>query len=172
MRRISAQIEQLSGGRFMLLVGLVAGAIQGVPRFFLDESAGPHPQVISFIVIGLLAVLWWTAAFFLWWIAVHRRRWSLWATAAQVTLGLALADVLNNALGMVVASVETHGTFAEAIVHQPLTVISSNLFPLVVRSPLWFLGAMVAVALGRHLNSADQPLGASASTPAQGEAIS
>jgi hypothetical protein len=164
VRRISAQIEGLAPTRFILLIGLVGAILQGVPRFFLRATGGTRPPLLPFIVVGLTAVLSWTAALLLWWIAVRRRRWSLWATAAHLTLGLALADLLTNALGMVIASIETHGAFAAAIIRQPWTAISSNLLATLIRGPLWFLGSVVTVALGRHLSGGLPPGAPSAST--------
>jgi hypothetical protein len=109
-------------------------------------------------------MLWWTAALLLWWIAVRRRRWSLWTTAAHVTLGFALADVLTTALSMVVASIETKGMFAGAIIREPWTFASSNLVLPLIRSPLWFLGSAMAIALGRHLSGGPRIIAPSQST--------
>lgn len=106
MRRISAQLETLGPARFVLLIGLVAGAIQG---------------------------------------------------------GLVMADMLTAALAMVVASIDTHGAFAASIAGQPLTVILSNLTIILLRSPLWFVGSALAIALGRHLSVGERPLSASTS---------
>lgn len=164
MRRIAAHIEALAAIPFILLLGLVGGAIQGIPRFFLGGTGASGPHFAQFLVVAISAVLWWTAALLLWWVSVRRRRWSLWRTAAHVTLGLALADVLTSALGMVIASIGTSGMFATTIVREPLTFASSNLVLPLVRSPLWFLGAAMAVALGRHLSGGQRTVAASQST--------
>ena len=95
MRRITSHIERLAAPPFILLVGLVYGAIQGVPRFWLSGGVGTGLHLAQFVIVGVTSVLWWTAALLLWWISVRRRGWSLWTTAAHVTLGLALGDVLS-----------------------------------------------------------------------------
>lgn len=156
MRRLAAHMEGLAAAPFILLVGLIGGALQGMPRFFLGTTGTTDSHFAPFVVVGVASVLWWTAALFLWWIAVRRRRWSLWATATHVTLGFAVADVLASALGMVVASIDTNGAYAEALVREPLTVVSSNLVLTLIRSPLWFLGSVIAVAVGRHLSGGQQ----------------
>ena len=156
MRRIAEHMEGLAAAPFILLVGVVGGALQGIPPFSLGGAGGTTRRLTQFIVVGGTTVLWWTAVLLLWWIAVRRRRWSLGATAAQVTLGLAFADVLTNGLGMVVASITTNGAFAERIVREPLTFAASNLSLTLIRSPLWFIGSAVAVALGRRLSGGEQ----------------
>jgi hypothetical protein len=171
MRRIAAHIEGLAAAPFILLVGVVGGALQGIPRCFFGGPGGTAPHLAQFIVVGVTSVLWWTAALLLWWIAVHRRRWSLWATAGQLTLGLAFADALTNGLGMVVASITTNGAFAEAIVREPLTFASSNVSLTLIRSPLWFLGSAMAVALGRHLSGGEQAIAPSPSSATHHEAV-
>lgn len=161
MRRISAQIEMLGSARFILLIGGVAGAIQGVPRLLLGGTNPARLELIPFLVVGITAVLWWTAALLLWWIAVRRRQSALWTVAAQVTLGLVIADILAAALGMVRASIDTHGEFAALIAHQLSNVIFSNLTFTLLRCPLWLVGSALTIAIGRHLND-HQPLAASA----------
>jgi len=166
MRRISSQMETLGPVRFVVLTGLIAGAIQGLPRLLLSGATTVSLQLVPFLVVGITAVLWWTAALFLWWIAVRRQQSSLGAIAAHVTVGLVIADVLATALGMVGASIETHGKFAVLIAPQLVTVIVSNLSFTLLRSLLWFVGSAIAIALGRHLNTAQQPLAApAAGTP-------
>src|SRR5438067_6035 len=102
MRRISTQIEAVGAIRFMLLIGLVAGTIQGAPRLFLGGGTTTRLQLLPFLVLGIAAVVWWSAAFLLWWIAVRRQQSAIWI-AIQVTLGLMLADLLNAALAAVPA---------------------------------------------------------------------
>jgi hypothetical protein len=158
MRRIAAQVEALSAVRFVLLVGLVGGALQGMPRFLLSGTAAPGAHLAGLLVVGVSAVFSLTAAAFLWWIAVRRRRWSLWTTAAHVTLGLALADVLASALGMVAGSIDTNGRLAQLIARDPWNFASSSLVLPLMRSPLWFFGAATTVALGRHLSGGQQAI--------------
>jgi len=168
MRRIATQIEALEAAPFILLLGLVGGALQGIPHFLFDGVCAPGPRLAVLLVGGISAVLWWTAALFLWWIAVRRRRWSLWTTAAHVTLGLALADVLTSALGMVAASIDTNGRLAELIARDLWNVAEANLVLPLLRSPLWFFGAVVAVALGRHLSGGQQAIVTSPSARERG----
>jgi len=171
MRRIAAQIEGLAAVRFMLLVGLIGGGLQAIPRFLLSGSGAMRPHVAQFVVVGVTSTLYWTGAALLWWIAVRRRRWSLWATATHVALGLVVADILSNGLGMVAASIDTNGAFAKAVVREPLTFASSNLGLTLVRSPFWFLGAAIAVALGRHLSSPPHTIASPPSKPTRSEAV-
>jgi hypothetical protein len=165
MRHISARIEALGPTRFVLFIGLVAGAIEGVPRLLLSGTDSSRARIFPFLLIGTTAVLWWTVVLFLWWIAVRRRQSSVWATAAHVTLGWVIADTLANALSMVAASVDTHGEFAAAVAHQLDNVIVSNLTLTILRSLPWFFGSALAIALGRYLNVGQQPLPASSSPP-------
>ena len=57
MRRIAAQLQALGAIRFVLVIALFAGAIQGLPRLFLEGTVAPL-QVIPFLIIGLTGVLW------------------------------------------------------------------------------------------------------------------
>lgn len=171
MRGISAQIETLGPTRFTLLIGLVAGAIQGLPRLLLGGASTVPPRLTPFLIIGATAVLWWTAALLLWWIAVRRRQSSLWMISAQVTLGLIIAELFAAVLGMVGASIATNGAFAAAIAHQPFTVLVSNLSLPLLGSPLWFVGSAVAIAMGRHLAGGPQAVSASTSASSHPGAV-
>jgi hypothetical protein len=95
----------------------------------------------------------------------------VWAIAAQVTIGLIIADMLAGALGMVGASIATHGEYGAIITSQVLTVISSSLSVALLRSPLWLLGAAGTIALGRHLNGGPQSYHPSPSAAAPPEAV-
>lgn len=171
MRRIAAQIEGLAAMPFVLFVGLGGGALQSVPRFFVSGTDGPRPQLAQLLAISVTAVLWCAAAAFLWWIAVRRRQWSLWATATHVTLGLLVADLLSSGLAMVAASIDTNGAFAEALVREPLTVASSNLVLALIRSPFWFVGSAIAIALGRYLSRPPQTIAPPQSPPTSPHAV-
>lgn len=171
MRRIAAQIEGLAAAPFVLLVGLIGGALQSIPRFLVSGTDGTRPLLAQLVAVGVTSVLSWTAAALLWWIAVRRRRWSLWATATHVALGLVVADVLSNGLGMVAASIDTNGAFAEAVVREPLTVASSNLILTLMRGPLWLIGSAIAVALGRHLSGPPQTIAPPPSKPTPPETV-
>lgn len=171
MRRIAAQVEALTPVPFVLLVGLIGGALQAIPRFLLSGSGAMRPHLAQFVLVGVTSTLYWTAAALLWWIAVQRRPWSLWATAAHVALGLVVADILSNGLGMVAASIDTNGAFAKAVVREPLTFASSNLGLILIRSPVWFFGAAIAVALGRHLSGPPPTIASPPSKPTRSEAV-
>ncbi len=163
MRRITARAEQLAAAPFVLLVGLGGGAVRGVPRLLLGGTGEVDSRAALAVVLGAATVLWWTAALLLWWIAVRRRRWSVWRTATHLTLGLALADVLTTSLGMVAASIGTNGMFAEAAMRDPMAIALPNLVLTLIQLPMWFVGSVVAVALGRHLTGVEQ--GSAASRP-------
>ena len=158
MRRIAAEIESLGGTRFVLLIGLVAGAIGGLPSLFLGGATTVGFHLIPFLVIGIAAIAEWVGAVLLWWIAV-RRRSALLVTAGQVTLGLIIADLLAAGLGMVSTSIETHGRFTALILDHSMDIVVSNLGIALMRSPLWFVGSLLAISLGRYLNvrSRQQP---------------
>jgi hypothetical protein len=151
MRRLATHIEGLSPARFVLVIGTAGGVLQGIPRFFLGSAASTGAHVGQFVLVVVTSVLWWMAAAIVWWIAVRRRRYSVWITAAHLTIGLALANVLDMALAAVVASIETKGRYAELVFHALGTFASSNLLLILVRSVSWFLGSAMLVGLGRHL---------------------
>lgn len=155
MRRLSRQIEAWAPARFVLLIGAAGGIIQGIPRFFVRGTGGTGAHFGQFVLIGLASVMWCAAALLLSWIAIRRRRWSIWKTATHVTVGLALASVVDMALGAVVASIETRGVFAEALARAPVTFASSNLGLILLRSPLWFLISATVILLGRHLTGGE-----------------
>ncbi|HEY0997881.1 MAG TPA: hypothetical protein VGD77_17960 [Gemmatimonadaceae bacterium] len=146
MRRTAEQLAVLPGIPFVLVVGLVAGTIQGTPRLLLGgTSAALKP--VPIIIVGVAALFWWLGALLLWWIAV-RRRSRTGIVAAQVTLGLVLGELFASALGMIALPNE----FAAVLAKQFPTVLSSNLALALVRAPLWFVGSALAVAIGRHLH--------------------
>lgn len=171
MRHISARIEALEPGRFVLLIGLVAGAIQGMPRVVVSGADSSRFRIAPFLPIGITAAHWWTTVLLVWWIAVRRRQSSLWATAVHLTLAWVIADTLAAALGMLAASVDTHGAFAVAIADHLESVIISNLTLTLLRSLPWFLGAALAIALGRSLNVGEPPLPAPSLLPTHPEAV-
>src|SRR4051812_35380890 len=127
MRRLATQLEALDSARFTLLIGLVAGSIEGVPRLFLGGASPIQSRPITWIMIGTVEVIWWIAALLLWWIAVRRRRSSLWAIAAQMTAGLFLGEVLAGVISLVGASIDTRGEFASLIAQAPLKFLTGNL---------------------------------------------
>jgi hypothetical protein len=162
LRRIAAQLQTLRAANFVLVIALVAGVTQGLPRLFLGGTVST-PRLTSFLIVGSAGILWWIAAFLLWWIAVRRQQSSLWSVAAQVTVGLVVGEFFAGALGLVVDSINTHGEVATLLGQHVSDVVLSQLTVTLLRSPLWFIGAALAIALGRHLNQERSPLAAAAS---------
>ncbi|MDB4875281.1 MAG: hypothetical protein JWM41_1727 [Gemmatimonadetes bacterium] len=170
MSRVLAQIEALSPLRFILLIGAVGGALQSIPVFFHSGTLNVANARVSLIFVALVvSPLWWSGAALLWWFAVRRRRFSIWWMACQVTLGLAAADVLLSALAVVAASIETKGEFVPAFGQQLAMAVLSPLELTAFRSVVWFVQALVLVALGRLLLRMDTlvpPLPWTATDPA------
>jgi len=151
MRRLAAQIEELSAVRFIVIIGVAGGVVQAAPGFFVQANSAP--AVFPYVVIGLTTVVVCTSVVLLWWIAVRRRRWSLLSNAAQITLGLGVADLLRTGLSLVIGSIESHGFVASMLAQQPWAFISSNLFVTAIRCPVWFATAAVSVGIGRYLTA-------------------
>jgi len=171
MRRLAAQIETLGPVHFILLIGLAAGAIQALPRLFFPATGALPFQPLAFLVISVTAVLWWTAALVLWWITIRRRRWGVWNSAVQVTLGLVVADLVVIALATVVSSIATRGAVPLTLLQQPMTVVLSNLGITALRCPVWFVGAVLTIAVGRHLGGESPTLSATTSAVASLDAV-
>lgn len=165
MRRVVAYAEGLGPTGFILLIGLVAGTLAGLPRFFMPTTSPVGPPTGVFILVAVGGILWWTAAFLLWWIAVQRRQSSIWALALQITLGLILADQLDAALSLVISSIGTSGESTALLLRQPLRLLTSNLGFSLIRAPVWFVGSCVAIAMGRRLSDDRRSLVASPAAP-------
>jgi hypothetical protein len=152
VRLLTARLEKLPPTQFILLVGLAAGVLDGVPTLLVGNTSSAGTRPIHLLAVAATTVLWWCAAVLLWWVAVRRRRVSVWKTAWHVMLGWALGDVLALALAFVAASIDTHGGFVNAYVHAPLSATLPGLVgPTLLRSPIRFLGSAVLVAFGRYL---------------------
>lgn len=162
MRRIAAELERLEPKRFILLIGLVAGAIQGVPRFIVGGASTARAPLAPFAIVGVAAVVRWIAAVLLWWIAVRRRQSSTWAIAGQVTLGLFIAELFAAALAVVNASIVTQGEFVAVVVHNLPLFVMSNFGLALLRSPFWYVGAVLTIGFGRHLAAVSRSVSAPA----------
>ena len=161
MSRSLAEIERLAVAPFILLVAVVAGAIQALPVFLhLGSVHLPSARLAQIVLAMSLAVLNWTGAALLWWFAVRRRQYSIWLTAIHVTVALAAGDLLMNGLGYAAASIETHGEYAVAFAHALPSALPSPLGIALLRSPFWFMEALVLIAVGRlvlHMDSLVAP---------------
>ncbi len=150
MRRSLAQIESLAVTPFILIVAAIAGTIQALPVFLplgsLNLASARLAQVALFTGIALLD---WTGAALLWWFAVRRRQHPIWLTAVHVTVALAAADLLMQGLGYVAASIETRGEYAIALWQALPGALSGPIGITLLRSPFWFVEALVLVSVGR-----------------------
>lgn len=141
---ISTGIEDLSPGRFILLVGVLGAVLRSYPGFYLEHASAR--------TILVLAVVTDAAAVALWWVAVRRRRFPVWKTALHVMLALDLADALGFLLTIAMLSLNVRGHLVNTIAHEPLlTFLGGFATPYVVFSAIRFVGAAVLVAIGRRL---------------------
>jgi len=166
--RFPAQIERLAVTPFILLVAAIAGTIQGLPALLhLGSLNLTSARFVQVAVITGLGILEWTGAALLWWFAVRRRQYPIWLAAIHVTVALAAADLLANALGYVAASIETRGKYAVALGHALPGALSGPVGSAVLRSPFWFVDAIVLIAVGRlvlHMDTLVVPAPAAAAT--------
>jgi hypothetical protein len=148
--RFLAQIESLAVAPFVLLVAAIAGTIQALPAFIhlgtLNLANARFAQVALATGVGLLD---WTGAALLWWFAVRRRQFPIWLTALHVTVALAAADLLMNALGFVAASIDSRGEFAIVLGRALPGALSGPLSLALLRSPFWSVEATALIAVGR-----------------------
>jgi hypothetical protein len=145
------QLERLAALPFVLVVAVTAGALAAAPTFFLASIRFPRNLIALLMLDTALKLFWFAAAVLLWWTAVSRRRYTVWSSALQLMAALTLADLVQLALGYVVASIQTKGEFVTALLHAPLSASSTGLVMIVIRSPIWLVGAAALVALGRSL---------------------
>jgi hypothetical protein len=171
MRLRPTQLEELAPAPFIVIVGLAGGVLQGIPRFFLGNGSNAEARSAQLVVVGAFSLLWWAGAFLLWWAAVRRRRFSVWKTAWHLTLALSLAQLLDLALGLVVASIETNGAIVTALIHAPLSASSSSLVLVLILGPIRFLGSALLVAFGRQLPERGSPTAPRPLTSTDPEAV-
>jgi hypothetical protein len=146
MRIVTSRIEQLSARRFIEIVALIAGVFVGMPQILAGSSGNPVPAAL----VATLAIAGLTATLALWWIAVRRRQFSVWRTAWHITLALAMGDFIGFAVAFLAATVQTNGDYAEAYFHASwLTTLPGLVVPMLLRSPIRFVGTATLVALGR-----------------------
>mgnify|MGYP006137182865 CR=1 FL=1 len=84
VRATLRRIETLAPVPFVLLVAIVAGLLRSVGSI-------AQPRGLAALGLGLLLA---AAAGILWWVAVRRRQHSLWSIALQLTIAIALADLI------------------------------------------------------------------------------
>ena len=150
MPLLLARIEGLASVRFILLIAAVAGTAQAVPVFLHSGSLNLATARLGQVaLITCISVVWWTGAALLWWFAVRRRQYPIWLTAVHVTLGLVAADLLMNGLGYVASSIETRGEFAIALGQALPGTLWGPVGIALLRSPFWFVQAVVLIAVGR-----------------------
>ena len=151
LRILSKQIEQLSAGRFILLVGAIGGVLRSYPASYVDHATAGTALTLA-VVTGLAAVL-------LWWVSVRRRRSSIWMTALHVMLALDLADALGLFLTVAMMSLDERGHLVGTLMHQSvMSFLAGFVPPYLVLSPIRFLVAAAAVAVGRQLPGSGQPV--------------
>ena len=156
MRAILTRPEEIGSLRFILLVGLAAGLLPAIPRFlFANTTVSGAPLVVAFII----NLVWWAGAFLVLWIAIRRRQSSIWRVACDLTLALALGDVLELGLSLVVSSIQTKGAIVEPFARTGVDVALTNLELILIRSPIRFMASAMLIALGRYLlrNTAMRP---------------
>jgi hypothetical protein len=171
VRQRLSQLEALDSAPFILVTGAIGGAVRGIPAFFLSNANVAGARWAQLIVALVLSLLSWTGAALLWWIAVRRRRFSIWWTACHVTLALAVADLLVTALSFVRASIETKGEIIFDLGSALPTVFVSNLGVTGIRSAFWLIEALVLVALGRIVLRMDERDAPQTSLPINPEVV-
>lgn len=149
--QLSTGLEDLSPGRFILLVAVIGGVLHSYPGSYLEQATAR--------TIVALAIVTDAAAVLLWWIAVRRRRFSVWKTALHVMLALDLADALALLLSIAMLSLDVREHLLSTLVQQPLSTSLGELVPpYVVVSAIRFVGAAVLVAIGRRLPGSRQSI--------------
>jgi hypothetical protein len=169
VRLLIVRLEELTPAQFILLVGLSAGVLQGIPTLLFSNGSGGHSA--QFPVVAGITLTCLAGAALLWLVAVRRRQFSVWRMAWHVCLGLALGNLLATALSIVAASIETNGALATAYINAPLSASLLGFFvPTLIRSPIWFFGSAVLIAIGRSLRWRTPPF-ARRSSPSDREAV-
>ena len=149
LRRAVAGLEDLTAGRFILLVGAIGGVLRSYPASCV-EHATVRLVFVLFVLTDAAAVL-------LWWVAVRRRRFSVWKTALHVMLGLDLADALGFGLILAMLSLDARRHMVNAVVHKPvMDLVGVFAAPILIR----FVVAAAAVAFGRVLPGRGKPVAA------------
>lgn len=171
MRSLLTQVEELTALRFVLIVAVIGGVLSSMPALFFGNTGFAGSIFAALTVGAALELLWFGAAILLWWVAVRRRQYSVWSTALHLTLALTLSGVLELALSYVAASIATNGKFAMALIHGPLSASSAGIVLVLIRSPIWFIGAACLVSLGRFLLESDEPVAPRESARTDPEAV-
>jgi hypothetical protein len=153
--RIQSQIHELHRQRFIFSLALAAGVAAGVPSLFIGGNDAHPLQLLA--VLGGGAAWWGVAAFFAW-SAVRDSRYSLLRSAALMTLGFALGDLVAFGFHLLNAWAQTDGDFAHAYLDAPLgTTLPGVIIPIVLRVPMRFIISAGLLALARTVLDRRRP---------------
>lgn len=136
MRLSIRELETVSPVSFVLFAGAVGGVLQGLAEFVHNTSIG---AIGAALVLGAAAIV-------LWWLGVRRRQHGVWSAACQIALAMALAELV--ALAFVIPRLvpaNLHLTWRDVTTTAVLTQAALT--------PIRFVVAAVAVALGRQLRA-------------------
>jgi hypothetical protein len=131
MRLDLNEIERLPPAPFILFVGATGGVLQALPSIWGRD----HIAIGLVTQVGVQG-----AALLLWWVAVRRRRFSVWRTALHLMLALDLAHVIGLLLSLSSVGMQFKASWATPLLSAVLGM-----------SPFRFLGALALVAMGRLL---------------------
>ena len=136
MRLGLRELESLSPIAFVLCTGAVGGVLQALAEFVHNTTLG---ALSAALLLGAAAVV-------LWWLSVRRRQHAVWSAACQIAFAVGLAQLLSFAL--VIPRV------VPGNVHlRWLDVTTTAIVTQAALTPIRFLVAAVAVALGRPLRA-------------------
>ena len=145
--RVPTGIHELHRGRFVLSLALAAGAASGIPSVL---TGGQDARAVQFGIAVFALVAWWCASGFFAWTAVRDSRYTLVRSAALMTLGLALGDLVTSAIAIMGAWAQTEGDYARAYISAPLsTTVPGMIVPILLRLPTRFVISAGLLALAR-----------------------
>jgi len=147
--RIPTDVRELHRPRFVFSLALAAGAVPGIPSLLIGQNDVASLQLAVVLIAG---AVWWGAAAFFAWSAVRDSRYVLWRSAALMTLGFALGDVLAYGVHLLSAWAQTEGDYARAYFNAPLTTTLPGLIvPILLRVPVRFVISAGLLALARTI---------------------
>lgn len=134
MRLSLRDIEKIAPVPFVILIGMIGGALQGALEFVKTSVAGGFAAIL---ILGAATAV-------LGWITVRRRQHNVWSAAFQVVCAIGLSQLV--ALALIIPRA------VPASVHLEWRDVAINaLVPQLILSPTRFVAAAVLVALGRML---------------------
>lgn len=169
MSRFLAQIEGLAAVPFILRIAAIGGTLQAIPALLHFNLASA--RVARVALVNGMGLFYSIGAALLWWFAVRRRQYPISLTALHVTLGLMFADLLMNGLGLVVASIDTHGEFASEYAGALPGALWGPAGSALLRSPFWFVQALVLIAVGRLVLRMDTLVAPGSAAPTHPDAV-